>query len=275
MSESLSFAESLMENLWVSVSLVHSRSQFTGWNRTDEIPSFCRLYYIADGEGSVVLNGDTYYPKPGQLMVMPAGSIQTTTTSRERPYTRHFCHFDAKIGEWPLFPADGKLILVDAIDPEGTLRLFLEMEEQFSQGGYLSSMRIKAALLNWIAYCLEQSGYLEELNRFLLHEERIKLGSVLQYIEDHLDHPIEIDTLAEIIHLHPNYFIPYFKKRMGDTPMHYVQQKRMDKAKRLLSFSDLSISDTAERLGMDLPHFSRTFKKATGVSPSAYRRGTK
>ncbi|ANS74438.1 AraC family transcriptional regulator [Paenibacillus yonginensis] len=274
MSEALSLAESLMENLSVSVSLVHSRSHFGGWNRTDEIPSFSRLYYIADGEGSVLLNGELHYPKPGQLMIMPAGSVQTTTTSRDNPYTRHFCHFDAKIGEWPLFAPEGKLILVDAEEPEATRRLFLNMEEQFSQGGYLAPLRLKSALLHLLAYCMEHSGYTAELDRFLFHEERVKLGSVLQYIEEHLDQTIEIDTLADIIHLHPNYFIPYFKKLMGVTPIHYVQQKRMDKAKRLLSFSNLSISDTAEQLGMDLPHFSRTFKKATGVSPSSYRRGT-
>lgn len=275
MSESHSFAQSLMENLSVSISLVYSRSGFPGWNRTNEIPSFNRLYYIAGGEGSVIVNGETYDPKPGQLMIMPAGSVQTTLTSRERPYTRHFCHFDATIGEWPLFPADGRLIIVEAGDPEGTRQMFEDMEEHFQRGGYLAPLRTKAALLHLLAYCMEHSGYAEELNGFLLHEERGKLGSVLQYIEEHLDGPIEIETLAEIIHLHPNYFIPYFKKVMGDTPMHYVQQKRMDKAKRLLSFSDLSISDIADRLGMDLPHFSRAFKKATGVSPIAYRSGTK
>ncbi|WP_028592736.1 helix-turn-helix transcriptional regulator [Paenibacillus massiliensis] len=275
MSESLSFSENLLENLKVSISLVHSKSQFAGWNHTDEVPSFCRLYYIADGEGSVIVNGETYYPRPRQLMIMPAGSVQTAMTSRLHPYTRHFCHFDAKIGEWPLFPADVGLILVDAADPEATRSLFLDMEEQFHQGGYLAPLRLKAALLHILAYCMEQCEYATELNRFLYHEERHKLGSVLQYIEEHLDRQIEIDALADIIHLHPNYFIPYFKRLMGVTPMHYVQQKRMDKAKRLLSFTDLSISETAEQLGMDLPYFSRTFKRATGVSPSAYRSGTK
>lgn len=275
MSDFPSFAESLMENLSVSVSLVHSRSQFGGWNRTEEIPSFNRLYYIAEGEGSVTLNGVTYAPQPGQLMIMPAGSVQTTTTTREHPYARHFCHFDAFIGEWPLFPADGRMILVDAAHPEDIRRQFLEMEAQFREGGYLGPLRTKAGLLHMLAYCMELSGYADELNRFLRHEERGKLGSVLQYIEDHLDGPIEIDTLADIIHLHPNYFIPYFKKVMGDTPIHYVQQKRMDKAKRLLSFSGLPVSGIAERLGMDLPYFSRAFKKATGVSPSAYRNGSK
>lgn len=39
-------------------------------------------------------------------MIMPAGSTQTTETSIDDPYIRYYCHFDADIGEWPLFHAE-------------------------------------------------------------------------------------------------------------------------------------------------------------------------
>lgn len=105
--------------------------------------------------------------------------------------------------------------------------------------------------------------------------ERNKLGKVLAYIQEHLCEPIEIEALAHLVHLHPNYFIPYFKKIMGVTPMHYVQQKRMEEAKRLLTFTDSSIADIAEQLGMQLAHFSRQFKSHAGISPTSYRACTR
>ncbi|MNI88944.1 DNA-binding transcriptional regulator AraC [compost metagenome] len=57
--------------------------------------------------------------------------------------------------------------------------------------------------------------------------------------------------------------------------MRYVQLKRMELAKRLLSGSKFSIGGIAEEVGMELAHFSKVFKKTTGVSPSAYRSSTR
>ncbi|MNW02672.1 HTH-type transcriptional activator Btr [compost metagenome] len=89
-----------------------------------------------------------------------------------------------------------------------------------------------------------------------------------------MNQPITVEELAALIHFHPNYFIPYFKKHTGLTPMAYVQRKRMEEAKRLLSASGLSISDIASQLGMELTHFSKQFKHITGLSPTAYREYT-
>ncbi|MFD1906995.1 helix-turn-helix domain-containing protein [Paenibacillus rhizoplanae] len=98
---------------------------------------------------------------------------------------------------------------------------------------------------------------------------------MLGYIDQRLMRPLTVEELAERVHLHPNYFIPYFKKFIGVPPMQYVQLKRMELAKRQLSYTDFSISSIAEQVGMELAHFSKVFKKSTGVSPSAYRSSTR
>ncbi|MNP59731.1 Bifunctional transcriptional activator/DNA repair enzyme AdaA [compost metagenome] len=113
------------------------------------------------------------------------------------------------------------------------------------------------------------------MTQFIHTGDHGKLAHVLHYIDNSLNKPIEIDELAELVHLHPNYFIPYFKRFMGVTPMAYVQLKRMEHAKRQLSYTDYSISDIAEQVGMELAHFSKYFKKTMGLSPSTYRNSTK
>ncbi|MCK8485670.1 AraC family transcriptional regulator [Paenibacillus sp. MBLB2552] len=265
----------LPESLTVTVTHAQLRSGFPGWNRTELAPSFNRLYFIAEGEGSVIINGETYYPRPGQLMIMPAGTSQTTYTNPDDPYTRYFCHFDAQVGEWPLFHAGSKLYISDAGNPEYVRATFDEMIRQFQSGGPFAGLRMQACLLNLLACCLEEGGYRDYLKDYMQFTERNKLSCVLKYIQEHLYGPIEIETLADIVHLHPNYFIPYFKKIMGVTPMHYVQRKRMEEAKRLLTFTDDSIADIAERLGMQLAHFSRQFKSHAGISPTVYRACTR
>lgn len=267
----------LLQNLIVKVTYAQLSSKYPGWNRTQETPSFNRLYFIDGGEGKVIINGVTYYPKPGQLMIMPAGSTQTTETSFDNPYKRYYCHFDADIGEWPLFHSANKLYICDAPDPDSVRVTFTDMIKQFQNNDILSILRTQASLLNLMALCLESSESKDTdfMNEFIHTGDQGKLVHVLHYIDQGLNRPLEVEELAELVHLHPNYFIPYFKKFIGVTPMHYVQLKRMEHAKRQLSYTNLSISDIAEQVAMELAHFSRYFKKTMGVSPSAYRDSTK
>ncbi|MCJ8014691.1 AraC family transcriptional regulator [Paenibacillus sp. KQZ6P-2] len=275
MEQSLDLSGRLPESLTLNISSAFYRGGFWGWNRTEIAPSFHRLYFITEGSGSVVLNGVTYEPKPNQMMIMPAGTSQKALTNQDDPYTRYFCHFDAQVGEWPLFSADSQLYICDVRDPEFIEHTFAELVNQFQAGGPFSVLRTQACLLTMLACCLEDGGYTDFWKDFIQQTESSKLGDVLAFIHSHLHEPMEIELLAEIVHLHPNYFIPYFKKIMGVTPMHYVQRKRMDEAKRLLSYTDTAISDIADQIGMQLSYFSRQFKGHTGLSPTAYRAYTR
>lgn len=265
----------MLENLSVTVSYAQVSMQYPGWNRTNETPAFSRLYFIDKGEGTVIVNGVTHYPEPGQLMIMPAGTTQTTDTSPDNPYTRYYCHFDARIGEWPLFHAANKLYICDAPDREAVRATFTDMIANFHRNDFFSKLRTQASLMNLLALCLESGGYWDFMKEFIQTSDQVKLASVLQFIDERLNWPLEVELLAEMVHLHPNYFIPYFKKFVGMSPMQYVQLKRMEYAKRLLSYSDSSVSSIAEQVGMELARFSKCFKKNTGVSPTAYRSSTK
>ncbi|WP_438492827.1 helix-turn-helix domain-containing protein [Paenibacillus sp. IHBB 3054] len=275
MNHSGNLTGALLQNLSVTVTHAHLSSRYPGWNRLNETPSFNRLYFIDGGEGKVILNGQAHYPRPGQLMIMPAGSTQTTETSPDNPYKRYFCHFDAHIGEWPLFHTGNKLYICDVAEPDAIREIFTEMITRFPEENLLSTMRNQAALLHLLALCLEDGGYSDFMGELAHTSGQRQLANVLQYIEQRLTQPMEVEELAELVHLHPNYFIPYFKKYMGIPPMHYVQLKRMELAKRQLSYSTSSISDIAAQVGMELAHFSKYFKKTTGVSPSAYRNSTR
>lgn len=68
-----------------------------------------------------------------------------------------------------------------------------------------------------------------------------------------------------------------FKRRFleatGHSPISYVQQLRVQQAKRMLARTELSIEDIAWRVGYeDASAFHRLFKRITRVTPGAYRR---
>ncbi len=81
-----------------------------------------------------------------------------------------------------------------------------------------------------------------------------------------------ITSMAEFCNLSEGYFSHYFKDKLGVAPMKYLTTLRIEKAKFLLSESDVPVSNIASSLGyQDVLYFSRIFKKAVGESPTAYR----
>lgn len=81
-----------------------------------------------------------------------------------------------------------------------------------------------------------------------------------------------VNYCAEQLHLSSNYFGDMIKKETGKTAMEYIHLKIMDVAKERLLDTGRSISEIAYDLGFKYPHhFTRVFKKSTGVTPVDYR----
>ena len=81
-----------------------------------------------------------------------------------------------------------------------------------------------------------------------------------------------VSYFAEQQHLSPNYFGDLIKKETGKSAQEYIQAKTIEVAKEKIFDPDKSLGEIAYELGFKHPqHFSRMFKKETGVAPSEYR----
>ncbi len=94
----------------------------------------------------------------------------------------------------------------------------------------------------------------------------------LACIETDYAKKLSLNILAEQIYVSPVYLSNLFKKTMGQTITEYIQAVRIDRARELLHNSSLAIGDVAEQVGYtDIKYFAQVFKKATGVTPNAFR----
>lgn len=92
------------------------------------------------------------------------------------------------------------------------------------------------------------------------------------YIEKHLSKDVSLEEVAEVLGLNPSYFSQLFKQLAGETFVQYRIKRRMEKAKKLLENPSYRITDISYEVGYaDHPHFTKTFKKYSGYSPSEYR----
>lgn len=98
------------------------------------------------------------------------------------------------------------------------------------------------------------------------------IQQALTYIHYHFRENIRAADVAEHIGYSPNYFSTEFKKQLGVSFQVYLQELRLDFAKKLLKLSDRSVTEVCYLCGFNTPsHFSQMFKKRFGKSPERYK----
>jgi len=98
------------------------------------------------------------------------------------------------------------------------------------------------------------------------------LRRVREYVGAHLASRLRLPRLAALAGLSAFHFARAFKVSTGLSPHAYVLHHRILEAKRLLSFTTLSIADIARRTGFNSSgQFSSRFRAATGTTPSTFR----
>lgn len=95
---------------------------------------------------------------------------------------------------------------------------------------------------------------------------------VAGYVQEHVYEQIRLDDLAQYIGNNVSYLSRMFKKDTGKTLNDYINEVKIEEAKRLLSATDRSIADIAMSLGYSTqPYFTTLFKKRTGMTPAEFR----
>ena len=97
---------------------------------------------------------------------------------------------------------------------------------------------------------------------------------VIQYMQSHYMQDISLESCADRINVHSYTLSKTFKQVTGLNFIEYLTGIRMEKAKELLSKTDLRINDIAEKVGYQPTYFNRIFKKLESLTPSQYRERT-
>jgi AraC family transcriptional regulator len=97
--------------------------------------------------------------------------------------------------------------------------------------------------------------------------------TVTSYIEEHLAEQISLATLARLVGLSPYHFCRAFRQSFGTPPHRYHGSRRIERARTLLVESASSVTEIGLAVGFhETSSFTAAFRKATGQTPTAYRR---
>lgn len=263
------FIREYLANLHVQISVVSYGTVNQGWSASNFTSDFNRLYYICHGQGIVKVGQREYRPRPGQLVLLPAGQRLSYSHCGEPYYTKYWIHFTATIGDLHLFQVLDMPYCVD-VDPDWDMDNRLRaLADTFHSTAHTALLGAKVGLMDILTMILHKQ---QDRITLTASASIVKLENVLNYIDRNLLEPLSVEELAEIAHFHPNYFIPYFKRFIGLSPIQYINKLRMDRAKDLLLANEKSVSEIAADLGLQPYYFSRMFRQHTGYSPSDYKR---
>ncbi len=173
----------------------------------------------------------------------------------------HYC-----IIEFDCDDVDNKIYPFPIKNGEKILTQFKTLEQKRLTINYLYKMESIKETYSIILKLLSRS-----VERYIPKQKEKKLLPVIEYISNNYNQEIKNDDLARLAGVSTVYFRKLFTEVYGASPISYIKNIRIKKAKEMLRSDYGSITDIAYSLGyLNIYDFSRDFKKHTGISPSKF-----
>ncbi len=219
----------------------------------------CYLMLFVKTKAVFYLNGTQTVCEPNTFILYNIGTPHRYKAFGNE-YVNDWLQFDND--ELPSVPLDTLIYIGDSVNISGYMEL---MSDAFYRRNY----RVCAHLLR--AILLEVSAISGNSIYRLPHSS--KLLALRKDIYAHPEAEWTIHTMSEILHVSEPYIQELYKGAFGVTCGADVINARVEAAKLLLTDTNIPVTEIGEKCGYgSLIHFSRQFKKITGLSPAAYRK---
>jgi len=215
-----------------------------------------------------------------QRMTAPASAIiraeQTLTIELNKTASVAVAHFSAKLpgGVDALAPCSGDLGTMHAVDSEivAAWDAVLRIAETCRHGDAWARPQLRGAFITVLALTV-QDGFTRGGWRCEDPQQPAWLTAVLAHIEANLGRSdLDVSSLADVAQMSPSRFAHAFRDLLGVPPKRYVLDQRMQRAQALMADPSLPIKSIAHACGFrDPEQFTASFRKRTGLSPSAWR----
>jgi AraC family transcriptional regulator len=193
-------------------------------------------------------------PEQTVILSIPAQMLQRAwEQDREQPWPG--------MAEMCSFRQDSQVIQILAI-----------LATELDRSDQINSAYAESLLLQLSTYLVRR--YSKTVDSAIRHSgmSPSRLNKVLEYVAAGLEEQLRLAAMAQVAGISPYYFCREFKKTMGITPYGYIVQQRIDRAKALLQDTSMSITEIGAQLLFATPsHFTATFRKLVGCTPSVFR----
>ncbi|MBD2862364.1 helix-turn-helix transcriptional regulator [Paenibacillus oceani] len=125
----------------------------------------------------------------------------------------------------------------------------------------------------WLLYCGESGEGAESEDRIMPNKPEPIMLKASSLIQKHAFQTIDLKQIAAMLGLSPARFTQKFKADFGITPIQHLTSIRLEKAKRLLLETTLTLEQISESIGYQNGYYlNRIFRKHMNVTPATYRK---
>ena len=250
--------------------------------------NFDELVFVISGTGIHVVGDDKYPLMPGDVFVIKADQVHKFEKCKklclinlEYKWDEHYAYLEKEYSAFTAFKT-----------------LFIHEPQYRKFKKFKAKLRLTPWQLNEIVYLLDimkkeekdkRTGYnsiLENMFKTIIikicrfytetnltgPKKMIKIGAVIDYIDDHFHENISRNQLADIACMPLGTFCRVFKNTTGLSPIDYLIRLRIEKASEILNGNnEIRIIDVAAKTGFEnSAYFSKKFKDIIGISPRTY-----
>lgn len=234
------------------------------------------LLLICEGSSEFMIHNQRRKVQQGDLVVYNAGIVHDDLTGPETDVGL-YCIAASGIAvpglkENALIPDDAPCVY-PAKERYALIRHLCEiMFETLSEDARDAEILCQSLLQSVLTAALLTVRHMDAAPSEEIAEDRILSERVRTYIDAHYTEPINLQTIAEHLHVSPYYMSHVFKKMSGYSPIQYLLRRRIGEAQTLLISTDLPIVEIAMAVGFDTQnYFNAQFTKHVGVPPKKYR----
>ncbi|MBB3112825.1 AraC-like DNA-binding protein [Paenibacillus phyllosphaerae] len=267
----------------------HERAVDRHWAMPQESHIGFEIILVLEGSQETVMGGTRYILHANDIILIPPGITHRNRCESDQGM-RYFCvHFN--------------------VDDPHFRQEMIKHNRIIFRSGTAENVRLRSLLDHWLLMVRRGGGHSTE-DRFRLQAQLFELLGMLasfsipadaqqaepaapasvQYAKaiaeamkaqfnphqldrsESPDNRVRIDRIAASLGISTGYALEVFRKVYGLSPRQYLSELKLHEAKVLIQQPDLSLKEIAERLGYaHLSHFSRQFKRWTGMSPLQFR----
>jgi AraC family transcriptional regulator of arabinose operon len=240
--------------------------------RKEGTPNYLLILTLEGSGRATGPDGQVLTTIPGDILLYEPGAFHHYGTSPETGFWNlTWSHFIPKPdwNYWPDWPTRWNGLKQFRIGPVTTGRvrdaLSIVYEADMGSGEIAGRFMLNSLERAWIHIRLAH-------DRTLKPDRDTRIQKALHFIEANLQQKLSIRQMARECGLSESRFAHLFRDQIGQTPQQLIEARRMEQARNLLRYSNLSVGEVASACGFDDPfYFSNRFRNFFNKSPRAYR----
>lgn len=267
--------ENLLDNIFLQITYAAERKCTPDWKlKGNIIYDRHNLILVYDGEAKLTCNDQSYLISKGDLVYYRPGDYRLGTTFPNNLmkcftvdffYTYPILHSDKWTFRDELLPFSTVEKINDHFLYSRLLDLFSHFINTWFFSDYNKMNRAKSIFMEILSLLLHWKA----TTNFSYDHIR-KVETIISYMSSHYASKITLQELADKSNISPTYLESIFKKLTGKSPINYLINLRIQKAKELLQDGH-TVSAVAPKVGFnDVFYFSKCFKKCEGITPSHF-----